>query len=153
MVLLLWVPWYLCKGHIIAKDYMDILADQVHPQWQWCLPSQRIPCSYSSHHPGLLFGAQGWFVTSPRQPQSPDLNITDPLERKAYQPPSSLFELATVFEKNVYIFFGKHIGTVFSHSAKKSASCFEFKRLSYTTLSKETCFLGASTFSFNLCNS
>ncbi|GBN24155.1 Transposable element Tc1 transposase [Araneus ventricosus] len=83
-------PMITLQGHIKAKDYVNILADQIHPM-DW----------FSEHEEELSH--------IPWPSQSPDLRIIEPLwstsERNVCgrcPPPSSLSEVATVLQEEWY---------------------------------------------------
>lgn len=108
------------------------------PQWWRYHPSQQVSCSHSSHRPGLVFRARGWFDTSPLATiTSPHYYWTFVVYigknmRYRYPQPSSLSLFATVL---VQYFLGNHTGPVFIHS-EKTANCFECQWFSSPVLAK-----------------
>lgn len=116
------ISWYsvgpivTLQGHITAKDYLNVLCDQVHPMVQTLFPkgdafyqddkapvhTARIVQDWFSQHEGEVSHL-------PWPPQSPDINIIEPLWsvlernlRARYPPPSSLKELAIVLHEEWY---------------------------------------------------
>lgn len=106
-------PMITLQGHITAKDYVNILADHVHPMVQTLFPNGDGVFQDDKAPVHTAHIVQDWFAEHedevshlPWPPQSPDINIIEPLwatlEKKVrdrYPPPSSLSELATVLQE------------------------------------------------------
>lgn len=109
-------PMITVSGHMTAKTYVNILADQVHPMVQTLFPNGDGVFQDDKAPVHTAHIVQDWFSEHeddlshlPWPPQSPDLNIIEPLwstlERKVrsrYPPPTSLSELATVLQEEWY---------------------------------------------------
>lgn len=109
-------PMITLQGRITGKDYVTILADHVHPMVQCLFPNGDAVYQDDKAPIHTAHIVQDWFCEHeddlshlPWPPQSPDLNIIEPLwstlERKVrdrYPPPSSLPELATVLQEEWY---------------------------------------------------
>ncbi|GBM56079.1 hypothetical protein AVEN_123218-1 [Araneus ventricosus] len=102
-------PMTTLQGHIKARDYVNILAVQVHPMVQTLFPNDDGVFQDDKAPVHTAHIVQNWFSEHGESPQSPDLNIIEPcwstLERKVrdrYAPPSSLSELATVLQEEWY---------------------------------------------------
>lgn len=109
-------PMITLHGRITAKDYVSILADHVLPMVQYLFPNGNAVYQDDRAPIHTARIVQDWFCEHekdlshlPWPPQSPDLNIIEPLwstlERKVrdrYPPPSSLTELATVLQEEWY---------------------------------------------------
>lgn len=109
-------PMVTLHGRITAKDYVTILGDQVHPMVQYLFPNGDAVFQDDRAPVHTAHIVQDWFCEHedelshlPWPPQSPDLNIIEPLwstlERKVrdrYPPPSSLPDLASILQEEWY---------------------------------------------------
>lgn len=109
-------PMVTLQGRITGKDYVTILADHVHPMVQYLFPNgdgmfqdDNAPIHTSRIVQDWFYEHEGDLSHLPWPPQSPDLNIIEPvwsvLEKKVrdrYPPPSSLPELASILQEEWY---------------------------------------------------
>ena len=112
------ISWYSAgpiitlHGHVTARDYVTILSDQLHPMVQTLFPDGDAVFQDDRAPVHTAHIVQDWFDEHedevshlPWPPQSPDLNIIEPLwsvletkVRARYPPLSSLQQLAAALK-------------------------------------------------------